>query len=274
MLEDLYEDLTAITSLSRDLKRAAASLTEAEARYLVDTYYSLQDQRKRADNQIRALNETGEPHEIIVWQAANYRKLEQNIAKALDAYSAAQPLGEWARSIIGIGPVISAGLLAHIDMQRVRTAGQIWRFAGLDPSVQWEKGQKRPWNAELKTLCWKIGESFVKVSGNEGSFYGRIYSQRKALELQRNEAGEFADQAKAKLERFNIGKSTEARAWYEAGKLPPAHIHSRAKRYAVKLFLAHYFETGYALIHGETPPKPYVIEHMGHVKHVAANEVT
>ena len=78
-------------------------------------------------------------------------------------------------------------------------------YAGMDPRSTWEKGQKRPWNAQLKVLCWKLGESFVKVSGNEKAFYGRIYKERKALEMAKNEAGEYAAQAAAKLEKFKIG---------------------------------------------------------------------
>ena len=42
------------------------------------------------------------------------------------------------------------------------------------------------------------------------------------------------------------------------------HIHSRAKRYAVKLFLAHYQHVAYWHEFGAEPPKPYAIEHMGH----------
>ena len=53
--------------------------------------------------------------------------------------------------------------------------------AGLDPTVTWGKGERRPWNAELKVLCWKLGDSFVKVSNKEGALYGRIYRERKAL---------------------------------------------------------------------------------------------
>ena len=152
----------------------------------------------------------------------------------------------------------------HCGRKRIETVGHIWGFAGLDPTVTWGKGEKRPWNASLKTLCWKIGESFVKVSGNPKAFYGTVYKQRKELETARNERGEYADQAKAMLERKRFGKDTQARAHYEAGRLPPAHIHARAKRYAVKLFLAHYFEVGYTLATGHAPPMPYPIAIQGH----------
>ncbi len=42
-----------VTRLSRDLVHAATTLSEDEARYLVDAYYLMQDDRKRAHNQVR-----------------------------------------------------------------------------------------------------------------------------------------------------------------------------------------------------------------------------
>src|SRR6185436_14373220 len=104
--------------------------------------------------------------------------LEKQVMRALAAFSSNHPVGKWAESIVGIGPVLSAGLLAHINVRKcgcqvyrdmkpipihdcpgLATAGHIWRYAGYDPTVTWEKGQKRPWNARLKVICWKIGES-------------------------------------------------------------------------------------------------------------------
>jgi len=50
-----------------------------------------------------------------------------------------------------------------------------------------------------------------------------------------------------------------------AGKLPPAHIHARAKRWAVKIFLAHWHHVAYMIEYKKAPPKPYSLEHLGHV---------
>ena len=179
---------------------------------------------------------------------------------------------------------------------------------------------KRPWNAALKTLCWKLGESFVKVQSNEADVYGKLYAQRKAEEIIKNEAGDFADQARAVLEKKKLGHSTDAYKWYigrglaeqraearlknaktrddpkDKGKgktqtwldgkwvtkaaflkkytapeyfvqaLPPAHIHARAKRFAVKIFLSHFHEVWYELHHKKPAPSPYPIANMpGHV---------
>ena len=94
-------------------------------------------------------------------------------------------------SITGIGPVIAAGMIANIDIKKCQTAGAIWKFAGLDPTVEWKKGQKRPWNADLKTLCWKLGQSFLKVQSNSNAFYSRLYLERKEYETEKNEKGDY-----------------------------------------------------------------------------------
>lgn len=263
-------DYESLARLSRDLKQASATMGPAEARYLVDAYYIMQEDRKRSRNQVRALDESAEPHAVLVWLADNSRRMEAWIKGALDVYSDANPVGRWSKSVVGIGPVIAAGLLAHIDIERAPTVGHIWSFAGLDPKAEWKKGKKRPWNAQLKTLSWKIGESFVKVSGKEDAVYGHVYAERKALETQKNERGDYRDQAAAKLAKFKIGKNTEAHGHYSAGRLPPAHVHARAKRYAVKLFLAHWHEVAYRERYGKAPPLPYPIAHLGHAHVISA----
>ena len=256
-------NLEPLEKLSKDMRKAATTLSDKEARYLVDTYYIMQEGRKRTDNQLRALQESGEPHDIIQWASKNFRMLENQVKYTLDTYSDAHPVARAAREVRGIGPVIAAGLLAHIDVRKTNTAGGVWRFAGLDPTAIWEKGEKRPWNASLKTLCWKIGESFVKQSGHEDCFYGHLYIARKKIEDERNAKKLFKDQAaiKAKV----VKKKTKAYPFYKKGLLPPGHIYSRAKRWAVKLFLAHWFERMYEHELGVAPPKPYVIEHLGHI---------
>jgi hypothetical protein len=256
------EMINPIEKLTQDLKKASRDLSPHEARYLVDLYYQIQEYRKRAANQNRS-NET-EPNQLIDWIYEQMDKLEQNIRKAMDAYSDSHITGRWAKSIHGIGPVISAGLLAHIDIHKASTAGKIWRFAGLDPTITWKKGELRPWNARLKTLCWKIGESFVKVSGSDKDFYGQLYLARKAKESELNESGHYREQAANIIASKRIGKDTKAIGFYSEGKLPPGHLHSRAKRWAVKMFLSHWHWVAYESEFNKKPPFPFVIEHMGH----------
>lgn len=317
-----------IEKLTDDLKRSARTLTEGQVRYLVDYYYQMQDNRIRAKNQVRISAE--EPAEWIDWVARHLAKLEGQIHSALDIYSDNQKLGQWSRSNVGVGPVITAGLLAHIDILQTPHAGSLHRYAGLDPTLDWlgkaksttmvnsilpprsqvvdenhiveiakltnrttenikkfalmMKGDKkpkksdgdmgfskedlinalarRPWNARLKVLTWKIGESFVKVQNKEGAYYGQWYQDRRVIEEKANESGKYEKQALTKAE--TVGKSTDAYKFYSKGILPPAHIYSRTKRWVVKLFLSHYHHVGYEILHGKPPDRPWVIVHGGH----------
>jgi hypothetical protein len=256
MMDDTI-DLPALERMTKDLREAAVTMSAQEARYLVDAYYLMQEGRKRADNQVRAM--VGEPHQVLAWLAKQSDVLENQVKAALGKYANAQPVGAWMQANKGIGPVISAGLLAHIDITKAATVSDIWRFAGLDPTSIWEKNEKRPWNASLKTLCWKIGESFVKVSGSEDAYYGRIYAERKLSEVTNNDALAYANQAEKILATKRIGKSTDAYKAYITGKLPPAHIHARAKRYAAKRFLSDLHLVWHFIVYQKLPPFPYII---------------
>ncbi|HSN22901.1 MAG TPA: transposase, partial [Methylomicrobium sp.] len=234
-----------------------------EVRFLVDAYYQMQDDRKRSTARERQMG--NEPHIVISWLAEQSATLERQLKIVLDLFTDTNPVSIWAKSICGIGPVISAGLLANIDITRCPTVGHIWSFAGLIPGIKWEKGQKRPYNADFKTLCaFKIGESFVKVQNLESDIYGKIYAAQKKKYAERNDAGDYAERAKEIISTKRFDKGTIAYKNYAEGKLPPAHIHAMARRYAAKLFLAHYHEVAYEHHFGTKPPLPYPIAIMGH----------
>jgi hypothetical protein len=342
--------------------------TDSEARYLVDLYYNMQanriavgNQSKGLDRDARKAGNSPEPHEAIDWVGIQFSTLEESVAKMLAIYTKTHPMGWFFDQTTGIGPILAAGLLAHIDIQRAPTAGHIWRFAGLDPNVQWcsreqvkaiwseTKGgdiesrliavaekvgrnpvnlihmathkpdgsevrmteanaiaaiARKPFNGQLKTLCWKIGESFTKVSNHANGFYGRVYRERKALEWNRNLDGALSDQATRNLSGKKIGKQTDAFAWYSGGcsadkaramledgktptaaacqadeshhgtpMLPPAHIQMRSQRYAVKLFLSHLQECWWRQETGTEPPAPWIIQHGGHAHYIRPPQV-
>jgi len=318
--------------LPREARRdIAAGLDAPQARWLVDYYYAVQDYRIQAAGQARAVAQDADQGtvELAAHVAGNMETIESEIQKALGEYAMTHVPGQWALAQHGIGPVLSAGLLAHIDIEKAPTVGHIWRFAGLDPSVKWfsraavdtivkdvhpgkgnvtegefaliaerfsnltadkivsrlanhPKGPKsptvknvqaacalRPWNASLKVLCWKIGDSFVKQSGSDKCVYGHIYRARKEQEVAFNNEGRFADQAAKSLVERNI-KDKDLRVCYEAGRLPDGRIDLRARRYAVKLFLSHLHFVMFEDRFGEPPPKPYVLTVEGGHAHFIA----
>ena len=306
--------------LNKDIQLAVLTLKPGpEIRYLVDNYYIMQENRKRDDNQILSLTNAKEPASVIGWLGSSSYYLENEIKKALNLWAENDPLCRWMMSNIGIKGVLASGFRAHIDMDRVQTAGDVWRFAGLDPTSKWigrqkakaavselleEHGKKNldavikplaerlclteetfrryiamyhkegklkrehiekagarcPWNARLKTLCWKLGESFVKVSNKPGDYYGHLYAAKHAELEKDNEAGKFA---KAAAEVLAAVPNHKQKAIYATGKLSDGHVHSRAKRFAVKVFLSHLVEVGLILA-GRPIVAPFAIARLGH----------
>lgn len=318
--------LDSILRPTRDVVQAAKTLGPDEVRFIVDAYYQMQEYRKASGNQIRSLDQGADEggskaHATLDWLFTQLETMENQIKRALDAYTNGHIMGSWMREIYGIGPVISAGLLAHINIEKAPTVGHIWRYAGLDPTVSWLSTEKvtewvrehgldveaaaryfgrnaenlrrsasqnkegepiemtakslvaaiarRPWNAQLKTLCWKIGQSFMKFSNVEECWYGcSVYKGRKAFEIARNDEG--GNAPAAALGAARVGKATEAYKYYSIGMLPPAQIDARARRYAVKLFLSHLHGEWYERHFGKPAPLPYPIAHLGHVHFIPA----
>ena len=327
-------EMEILQKLSKDVKEGIKTLGKDEARFLVDYYYQMQHDRIITQNRIRAImqSDKDEPHEVINFIGKQVSTVEENIKKVLNVYTDNDPIGRWCKSITGIGEVISAGLIANLDITDKPTAGHFWSYCGLNDNnrawigrektkkiidgvlgdkknkdityedfcnccvkTQWKPENliqatgkngkkiffnedeteykfkkediisqcaKRPYNAKMKTLLWKLGQSFVKVSNNPNDIYGKIYQHRKAYEMAKNEKLEYKEQAEAKAKI--VGKTTEAYKWYSQGMLPPAHIQARAERYAVRIFLSHLHEVMYIVEYGKEPPKPFAIEILGH----------
>lgn len=129
-------DMEPLVRLDRDLRDAARLMSRREARYIVDQYYTVQEYRKSTANQSRSLAE-GEPGRLLGWAHDNMRRFEDDVRKALDAFTDEWAVGRWMKSIVGVAEVISAGFLSRLDVRRAPTAGHFWRYCGLDPSVRW-----------------------------------------------------------------------------------------------------------------------------------------
>jgi hypothetical protein len=241
---------------------SVAKLSNAEARFVVSNYYDAQEARKRADMQLRHLGDREMPA-FLRYTAEVNAELETQVRRALLKYAEASPVGRWCLSQVGVGEVITAGLLAHIDIERAPTAGHIWRFAGQDPSCKWEKGKKRPYNAALKQIVYHLGECFKRTCNAPDAFYGAIYKSRKALLVERNETGFNAERAKT----FKT-TSAEVRKALKQGKLPAGNLDRQACNYAAKIFLSHLHAVMYWDRYNQAPPKPFAIAILGHAHEI------
>jgi hypothetical protein len=135
--------------LSRDMKEAAATLGPREARYTVDLYYQMQAIRTRTGNQARQL---GEPTRVHEWIKDQEHALENSIKGLLGAYVKKHVIGDWLLNVYGIGPVIAAGLISHVNIRECDTSGKLWKYAGMAPPREYNWLSRE----EAKTECKRL----------------------------------------------------------------------------------------------------------------------
>jgi hypothetical protein len=241
-----------------------ADLKVHEISEIVELYYDAQDLRIAHANKDRTEPPSPLVEFLDYWLKVGEKVIHTKLAKWLESDDSPAE-AKWAYNQIGIGPVIASGLSAHVKLDRADTISSLWKFAGQAPGFDRKvKGQKLCYNARLKTLCWKIGESFVKVSGKEGATYGKLYIQFKEEEIRRNEAGLYKEAAQRELasKKFRVEDSVTKKRLL-AGMLSDAHLHARAKRKTVKIFLSHFWTKGREAA-GLPVTLPYAIKILGH----------
>lgn len=212
--------------LSTDLRRAASRLTPTEAKILCRMFDQTQRARIRFQNQIAAAERDGSPASVLNHFYGIQIALEGQIAAAMKKFGESQPLTQWMTAQTGVGPLIAVRLFAIVDWNGAWNPSAIHRFAGLDPSLEWGKGQKRPWNADLKRLMYLLGESFVKNQTRKNAYYPDWFARQKKLTWERNIAGSFKSRALELSSKFD--KNTAAYHWH-IGKVSAAKAQIVAK---------------------------------------------
>ena len=244
----------------------ADKLTEAEVRLVVSNYYASQDARKRVDMQLRHLGDKAIPEnfKLLNHFGVGSTELERTFFRSMERFAETRPVGRWILAQHGIGPVIAAGMIGHLDIEKAPTVSHFWRFSELDPSMKWEKKQKRPYNAAMKQLCYHLGECIKRTYKAEDSFYGQFYSKRKGLLVSRNDAGYNAERAKT----FRTN-SAEVKKLLAQGKLPAGNLDRQACNYVAKIFLSHLHAVMFWDKYHKAPPRPYgiaILEHAHEIK--------
>jgi 3-methyladenine DNA glycosylase/8-oxoguanine DNA glycosylase len=175
----------------------------------------------------------GQQYTVIMGWASQFQELEKELDADIARIVREELIYEELSAIRGIGPILSAKMIAMIDIERDPTVSALWRYAGY-AVINGErerpvKGEKLHYNKRLKTTLHLVGKSFLKC----GSPYRAIY-----------------DKAKAKY--------TESKPDWT-----PLHIHHAAMRKMIKVFLSHLWER-WRTLEGLSTHSPYIFEYLGH----------
>lgn len=122
-----------------------ASQSKESLKCLVSFYYQYQGQRIANDDRIRkiskGMNKNGNEDSMLAlkYLADSNREMEKQLKAMLGAYSVTTKVGKWLNDIVGIGPCISAGLLAYFNIsENMRSCQSFYNYAGLnDNNIPW-----------------------------------------------------------------------------------------------------------------------------------------
>lgn len=175
-----------------------------------------------------------------------YKKAMIDMGKAL-----CPGIWEWVTSIKGLGSgKMAAQLLAMIDdIERFDNISKLWRFAGeavFDGKAErGMKGDKMHYNKRLKSLCYLIGDSFIK---QQTPVYVDVYYEAKR---------------KLREQHPEAIKAPEDSPWKKI--YTDSHIDRMARRKMIKVFLSHLW-VQWRTIEGLPVTEPYaqaILRHDG-----------
>ena len=173
-------------------------------------------------------------------------RLENQYKGFMEEYIMTEPIyTKFLKNIKGISAVLSSNLLKSFGYcEKYHHVSAVWKVCGMHVvdghAPKKERGVKLDYNPKLRTLAWKISDSFVK---QRTPIYRDIYD-------------------KEKLRQMNLMENTP-----DADNAPKSKLHAdlRSRRKAVKIFLQHYYVVARKM-KGLEVTDPYPIDKMGHNK--------
>ena len=168
-------------------------------------------------------------------------KMEKGWKDVMNEYIKTEDIWKmWLSGVKGISTVLCANMLREFGYcETYRHISSLWKHCGLHvvdgKAPRRKRGEKIDFSPRLRTLAWKIGDSFVK---QRTPYYRDVYDKEKERQVRLMENG--ADNAPESL----------------------MHAELRARRKMVKIFLAHYWFVTRS-IKGLEVEQPYVAK-LGH----------
>lgn len=241
------------------------------------------------ENEYKYLKRTLEVTKEIARMEDTYKRMMSTFVKNEPVYQ------HFLQHIIGIGPVLSANLIKEFGhCEKYEHSSNLWSHCGMDvengKAPYRKKGEKSKYSPRLKTLCWKIAESFKKKNS---PVYRDIYEEEKEYQIQRMEHSVCRFCGKKTCEHYRKPKTMEYYCTRDIKQrvhltdfdivdldvsnnaTPPwsrKHAENRALRKAVKIFLEHYWVSSREVT-GQSTESPWIIEHGKHGDYIDWHEV-
>lgn len=189
--------------------------------------------------------------------------IEERVARLITQH----PAYSWFSRVKGVGKENIAKVVGLVDISRAPTISSLWKFAGYHvvdgKGAKKTKGQKLEYNSVLRTMCWRLGGSLMKAKGKYFDFY---------LAQKERSVRELTERGVTIVPAAQLPKDKNNKHYEPEGMISEGHVHARALRKMVKLFLAQLWLV-WREAEGLPTRAPYVHEHQGHTTIITAWEM-
>ena len=182
-------------------------------RFLVESYYDIQDVRIGVSNRTFQLDEKEVEHKVEkettkgkISQSHTdaLKNIEASIQKQIEEVLKEIPIWtEFMKDIRGVGPTLAGGIIGYMykpyndkcdaapthetcscgkSIERFDNISKLHAYAGQHvvngKAPKRTKGEKSNWNSKFRTHLWKVGQTFMR-SDESKSFYRDLYTKEK-----------------------------------------------------------------------------------------------
>lgn len=226
---------------------------------LVDAALSIEKVRVRSQVRETHLELNDRSDEETKKLVAKLLEIESYIDGRVARHIKSHPDYNWFSRVKGVGKENIGKVVAQIDIRKCATISALWKYCGYSVdqghALRREKGGGTlTYNSRLRSMCWRLGGSLLKATGK---FY-TYYIEQKRGYVEHYEAVGIKIVTAASLPKDKRGKKYEPE-----GVISEGHVHNRALRKMIKLFLACLWLT-WREAEGLPITKPYAIEKLGH----------
>jgi len=284
----------------------------SELRALVETFFDIQEDRKRAYNRYLAYKRQHmEVDDFLgVQLVKQLKEIEDSIKKKIQEELKDHPVMNWIKGVKGVSALLVGQLMAIIgDISRFDTISKLWTYCGMGVETRCEKCGKRIFKNDLEKerfiekMVNRLKEAHErrkeKAAFDEEAARKRVESwickckDPKPVDVaprkRRGELTEYNPRArtvcwKIGTQLLKLGKKLNTKWWqlYQQYKeyyrkrgdaKNDLHIHYRALRRIIKLFLACLWLV-WREAEGLPTRPPYAIEKLQHTHYIDPWELT
>jgi len=228
----------------------------SELRMLVTEYNRVQKTRIIYDNTMRGFSHIEMKVPIFFQeQSKELNRYEKLLSKKIKLFLEGKdhmvtenhingvfPIYSWLKSIKGVGHLLSAQLISYIDIKKFRQVSSLWHYSGMHVNngiaPRRSKGNKIDWNPQMRMICYKISDSFIKQRTPK---YREIYDKEKEKQLKLLDEATTTKKTSRVLPKSKRKKEETIQDMNTTFNLSPpqskGHADMRARRKAVKEFL-------------------------------------